>query len=103
VVAAAADPKVDFTRGGKYKLDEKGVEKLEQLVVELISANTGGPLKYTGRDMKTGHAGMKITEDELNGLAKRLVAAMQKNKVPIPEMDELLLIVGSTKKDIVEK
>jgi hemoglobin len=102
VLAAAPDPKVNFFRDGKFKLDAKGVEKLEQYLVELVSATTGGPLAYTGRDMKTSHAGMKITEDEFNALAGHLVATLTKYKVPQAEIDELVGIVGSTKKDIVE-
>ena len=61
VVLAAADPKVDFFRGGKYTLDAEGVANLERRLVELISAVSGGPLKYEGRDMKSVHEGMGIT------------------------------------------
>jgi hemoglobin len=101
--AAAADPKVNFTRNGTVKIDEKGVARLEQLLVEFISEKTGGPLKYTGKDMKTAHAGMKITEDEFNALTEHILAALKKAKVLQPEIDELMEIVAATKKDIVEK
>jgi hemoglobin len=103
VVAAAADPKVNFFRDGKYKLDDAGVAKLEKLLVELISAVSGGPLKYSGRDMKTSHAGMKITEAEFNAIAGHLVATLKKYKVAQTEIDDLVGIVAETKKDIVEK
>ncbi|MBA4067723.1 MAG: hypothetical protein C0501_29290 [Isosphaera sp.] len=103
VAAAATDPKVDFLRGGKYKLDAKGVETLEQQLVELVSAVSGGPLKYTGRDMKTAHAGMKITDAEFGALAGHLVATLKKYNVPQAEIDELVKIVASTKGDIVEE
>src|SRR5262249_49118952 len=102
VLMAAADPNVNFLRDGQFKLDEKGVAHLEQLLVELISTVSGGPLKYTGRDMRTVHRGMKITEDEFNALAGHLVAALKKHKVPQAEIDELIAIVASTKGDIVE-
>ncbi len=102
VALAAADKKVNFLRDGKFKLDAAGVTKLEKLLVELISANSGGPLKYTGRDMKTAHAGMKITENEFNALAGDLIDTLKKYKVPQTEIDELVAIVASTKKDMVE-
>jgi hemoglobin len=102
VMAAATDPKVNFFRDGMYKLDAAGVAKLERLLVELISAVTGGPLKYTGRDMKTSHAGMKITEEEFGALAGDLIATLKKFKVPQAEIDELVGIVATTKGDIVE-
>jgi hemoglobin len=102
LAAAAPDPKVNFTRDGKYKLDAKGVADLEQKLVELVSATTGGPLKYTGRDMKTVHAGMKITDAEFDALAGHLVATLKKYNVPQAEIDDLLAVVGATRKDIVE-
>jgi hemoglobin len=103
VVAAASDPKVNFLRDGKFKLDEKGVENLEKLLVELVSAVSGGPLKYTGKSMKDSHKGMGITEAEFGALAGHLVATLKKYKVPQAEIDELVGLVASTKGDIVEK
>jgi hemoglobin len=103
VAAAAGDPKVNFTRGGKYPLDADGVKKIEQLLVEQVSSVAGGPLKYTGRDMKTTHAGMKITKDEFAALAGHLVKTLQAYKVPQKEIDELVGIIATTMKDIVEE
>jgi hemoglobin len=103
VAAAAKDPKVNFDRGGKYKLDDAGVTKLEKQLVDFVSSVTGGPRKYTGKDMKTVHAGMKITEAEFNALATDLVDVLKKHNVAQKEIDELITLVASTKKDIVEK
>src|SRR5437870_1997957 len=61
VVTAGADPKVNITRGGKFKLDDKKVALLEQRVVEYVSSISGGPLRYTGKSMKEVHKGMAIT------------------------------------------
>jgi hemoglobin len=82
VAAAAPDPKVNFLRNGQFKLDAKGVALLEQQLVELVSVTTGGPLKYTGRDMKTAHVGMKITDAEFDALAGHLIATLKKYSVP---------------------
>jgi hemoglobin len=102
VVAAAGDKEVNFLRDGQFKLDAKGVERLEQYLVELVSATTGGPLKYTGRDMKSSHAGMKISDAEFDALAGVLVATLKKYKVPQAEIDELVGVVATTRADIVE-
>ena len=103
VLAAAEDKKVNFTRDGKVKLDAKGVEHLEKMLVEFVSSATGGPLKYTGKSMKESHKGMAITDDEFDALAGVLVATLKKYKVPQAEIDELVKIVASTRPDIVEK
>lgn len=102
VLSAAPDPKVNFFRNGQFKLDTAGVEMLERRLVELVSAVTGGPLKYSGRDMKSAHAGMKITDAEFDALAGHLVVTLKKYKVPEAELNELIGIVASTRKDIVE-
>lgn len=101
VLAGSADPKVNFFRDGQFKLDAEGVTRLERKIVEFLSSVTEGPLKYTGKDMKAAHAGMKITDEQFNALAGHLVAAMKKFNVPQNEIDDLLAIVAGTKKDIV--
>src|SRR5207248_8775649 len=74
VATAASDPKVNFTRG-KPLPDADAIAKLEDKLVEFISSATGGPLKYTGRDMVTVHTGMNITNEEFDELAGHLQAA----------------------------
>lgn len=103
VAAAADDPKVDFFRGGKFKpKDDKAVPHLKQMLVELISANTSGPLKYTGKSMADAHKGMMITDAEFDALGGHFVAALKKNAVAQADIDELVKIVESTRKAIVE-
>jgi hemoglobin len=103
VMAAASDPRVNFDRNGMFALDDKAVAQLEQRLVELVSAVGGGPLKYSGRDMKTAHQGMRITDAEFDALAGHLIAVLKKYNVPQKEIDELVGAVASTRKDVVEK
>ncbi len=101
---AAGNPKVNFTRKGikEWEASEANVAKLKTNLVNLIGALTGGPQKYTGKDMKSLHAGMKITTAEFGALAGDLKATLDKFKVPAKEQAELMKIVGSTQGDIVE-
>ncbi|HEX5735247.1 MAG TPA: group 1 truncated hemoglobin [Blastocatellia bacterium] len=78
-------------------------KRLRQLVIDQICAATGGPCLYTGRDMKTSHSGLGISESEWDAAAKHLVATLNKFKVPKKEQDELMAIVSTLKGDIVEK
>jgi hemoglobin len=101
VALAASDPQVDFTRGGKHPLDAAGVADLERRLVELISAVSGGPLRYEGRDMKSAHRGMAITDAQFDALADELAVMLKKYDVPKRETAELTAIIASTRKDIV--
>lgn len=99
---AAGDEKVNFFRDGKYKPTEEQVGMLKNSLVALISATTGGPLKYTGKSMKEVHKGMGITNEEFDALANDLVKALTKNGAAADDIDALLKIVDSTRGDIVE-
>ena len=102
VATAAVDPKVNMTRGGKYPIDAKGLERLETRLIEMVSAATGGPLKYTGKDMKDVHKGMAIGSAEFDALAADLAGSLRKFEIRPSEIEEVLAIVESTRKDIVE-
>jgi hemoglobin len=77
------------------------IPRLKRLLVEQICAGTGGPCTYTGRDMKTAHRGMNITEAQFNALVEDLVKSLDKFKVPAQEKGELLGILGPMKPSIV--
>jgi hemoglobin len=102
IVVAAPDPKVNFTRNGKFQPKPEDIARIEQRLVELISDVTGGPLKYTGKNMKDAHRGMGITDDEFNAAAGHLIDVLKKFKVNPKDADDLVAIIASTRKDIVE-
>lgn len=78
-------------------------KRLRQLIVDQFCSVTGGPCLYIGRDMKSSHVGLGITEAEWDAAANHLVATLNKFKVPKKEQDELIAIVSTLKNDIVEK
>lgn len=77
------------------------VPRLNRLLVEQICAATGGPCQYTGRDMRSAHAAMGITEAHFNALVEDLVASLDKFNVPQREKSELLSTLAAMKSDIV--
>ena len=78
-------------------------KRIRQHFVDQICAAAGGPCVYTGRDMKTTHGGLGITEKEWNAGNKHLLGSLDKFKVPRREKDEVMAFVATLKKDIVEK
>jgi hemoglobin len=84
-------------------LQKVDAAKLRQLIIEQICEGTGGPCKYSGRDMKTTHTGLNITDAEWDATAADFVASLDKFNVPKAEKDELLAIIVPLKADIVGK
>jgi hemoglobin len=97
VANVAADTRIN---GFFAKTD---IPRLKTLLVEQICAGSGGPCTYTGRDMKTTHAGMGVTDAHFGALVEDLVKTLDKFKVPQREKDELLSVLGPMKSDIVAR
>jgi hemoglobin len=70
-------------------------------VTTLVCQVTGGPCSYVGRDMKTAHAHLHITEKEWEAMVVDFRKTLDAFKVPTAEQNELIAIVGGTKADIV--
>ncbi len=70
-------------------------------VTALVCEVAGGPCKYTGRAMKESHQNLNITEEQWQAMAADFQKTLDKFKVPAREQEELIVIVGGTKKDIV--
>ncbi len=96
VANVAADARIN----GRFATTD--IPKLKAHLVDQVCMATGGLCVYTGRDMKSAHAGMKISTAEFNALVEDLVAALDHFKVPEKEKSELLGLLGPMKADIVE-
>lgn len=71
------------------------------LVTEQLCHAAGGPQRYTGRDMKSAHADLRISENEWQSFLDLLKQSLDKFRVPLREQGEIFAIVESTKSDIV--
>jgi hemoglobin len=93
------DPTIGVYWKGKC-LDS--MRKDNQLVLEFLCMAFGGPSHYLGRDMKTSHEGLGITDDEWDIFARHTIAALYKLGIPEQEKTEFLAAASSLKADIVE-
>ncbi len=75
---------------------------VKKRVFEIFAAATGATdVEYKGMDMKTAHKGMNISEMEFNAVVDDVLAACEMHKVAQRERDEVLAILWSVRKDIV--
>jgi hemoglobin len=111
---AIADPRVNFERqnvktswiGGKYKAWEptqENIDRFKQHMVEFLTLATGGPTDYSGRDMRTAHKGMRISNNEFDAMIGDVKTSMDKLGLGRAEKRDLLAVVETTRKEIVEK
>jgi hemoglobin len=81
--------------------DKARLDKFKGNLVSQICNASGGPCKYGGKDMKTAHKGMGITDADFGALVEDLVKALDKNKVDATSKGELLTALGGMKGQIV--
>ncbi len=79
-----------------------GVAREQQLLVDFLCASSGGPMVYTGRDMKNVHIGMRLDEEDWKRAMVHLAATLDAFAVPEKEKGELLSFHEVLKPEIVE-
>ena len=79
-----------------------GVEREKQLLIDYLSSNAGGPVYYTGRDMKLSHIGMGISESDWSIFMGHAGDTMVALNVPERECEDVAAFVSSLKGDMVE-
>jgi hemoglobin len=77
-------------------------QRARQLLVDQICHLAGGPCFYIGRDMKTSHMGLGITEVEWEINLEYTRQALRKNGVGEREIEEVIALFQRYKADIVE-
>jgi hemoglobin len=81
---------------------DDGVASEKQLLIDYLCSSAGGPLYYTGRDMKPAYKGMKISESDWSIFLQHAGATMDSLRVTKQERDDVVAFVLSLKEDIVE-
>jgi hemoglobin len=77
-------------------------KRARQLIVEQLCALSGSPCFYIGRDMKSSHTGLRITDSEWDANLELTRQALEKNGIRPREQSEFLSLFELYKADIVE-
>ena len=78
------------------------IAREKQSLINFLCASAGGPMYYSGREMRISHKGMRISEADWSALIGHLKATLDHFKVPDAERQAVLGFVQSTKGEIVE-
>src|SRR5207244_13238305 len=79
-----------------WNASPENVEKLKKHLVQFFTLATGGAPRYEGKEIKSAHAGMRISNPEFDAAIGDLKASLDKLQIPNKEQKELLAIVEST-------
>jgi hemoglobin len=79
----------------------KDLPRLKQVGTQFVCAGIGGPEKYEGRDIRSVHSGMNISEQEYLATMEDIVAAMNAHGVGQAEVNEVIAILYSLKGDVL--
>jgi len=104
-VATALDPKLmTDPKLNRFWLHrgKDGLEREAQLLIDFLCNKTGGPVYYTGRDMKLTHEGMNIDKEDYDRLAGYLTEILTDFNVGQAEIDEFMNLINSYRDDIIE-
>jgi hemoglobin len=112
---ALQDPRVNWDRKGvkqggfslhagkpvTWDASPQNVQVLQAHLVQFLVLATGGPAHYEGKEIKTTHANMHISNPEFDAVMGDLKASLDRLRLPNTEQKELLSIVESTRPLIV--
>lgn len=102
-IAAVVDKLIDGVEEKFAGLSEHSRMRSRQLIVDFICSETGGPCFYAGRDMRTTHEGLRITQaewEEFVGVFSETMAAFE---VPEREQEELAGLLLPLEEQIVDR
>jgi hemoglobin len=79
-----------------------GLDRERQLLIDYLCAAAGGPMYYTGRDMKLTHVGMGISESDWSIFMGHVSDTLDSLGAGERETGDVLGFVESLKGDIID-
>ncbi|MCA1767974.1 MAG: group 1 truncated hemoglobin [Idiomarina sp.] len=86
-----------------HHFDDVDIMRVHKLISEQVCDLSGGPCDYSGEDMKTSHRNMGVDNADFNALVEHLIAAMEKQDIPVSAQNQLLGLLAPMHVDIVEE
>lgn len=77
--------------------------QFKQHVKDFLSSGTGGPEKYTGRDMPSAHGGLNLSEADFLHAIDDILLVLDNHQVDRNSRNEILATLYSLKWDVIRK
>jgi hemoglobin len=92
-----ADERINFV------FAQTDLKKFKHLLYTQLCELAAGPCIYDGRDMRTAHAKLPITNAHFNALAEDLYIAFERVGISYSLQNEMIALLAPMQRDIVRK
>jgi hemoglobin len=103
IVEAHLENAVIGARFRPYLERPEYVDQVKQHTCDLLGMGSGGPEKYTGRDMETTHKGMNISDEEFVAALDDILMVLEKHGIGDQEKNEVLAMLYGMKDEVVHQ
>jgi hemoglobin len=87
----------------KHFFDDINMTGQRRRQKEFLSFALGGPLPWTGKDMRKAHEDLSLDESHFNAIAENLVATLKELKISQHLIDEVVAVVVTVKDDVLHR
>jgi len=87
----------------KGVFDDVNMTRQRKKQKEFLSAAFGGPIPWTGFDLRKAHEGLNLTETHFQAVAENLQKSLEELKVPQDLIVQVMTIAASTKDDVLNR
>ena len=91
-----ADERINFA------FAQTDLGKFKKLLYDQLCELTGGPCRYTGRNMFEAHKNLNATNAQFNALAEDLYIALEKQGVPYRLQNKVMALLAPMQPQIVK-
>jgi hemoglobin len=79
----------------------KDLDHTKRIAREFFGAGSGGPEKYSGKDMVTGHRGMNISEQEYLAVMEDIMGVLDAHSIDDVTKKDVPAIIYSLKGEVI--
>jgi hemoglobin len=87
----------------KHIFDDVDMKRQRRKQKEFLSAAFGGPIPWTGKDLRTAHEGLQLTETHFQAVAENLQKSLEELKVPKELIAQVMAIAASVHDDVLNR
>jgi hemoglobin len=86
-----------------HYFDDQDMTELRAHQIQFISSVTGGPVEYSGADMREAHTHLDLDERDFQAVAEHLESALRANGVDDANVESILSRVADLKAPVLDR